>query len=38
MTLSFVVVLFSFISALYLVFAFQKMKKQYNDKGEVEYV
>lgn len=24
--------------ALYLVFAFQKMKKQYNDKGEVEYV
>lgn len=25
-------------AALYLVFAFQKMKKQYNDKGEVEYV
>lgn len=38
MTLPFVVVSFSSISALYLVFAFQKMKKQYNDKGEVEYV
>lgn len=25
-------------SALYLVFAFQKMKKQYNEKGEAEYI